>query len=273
MTETTPLDLAHAAMEAAPEDDAARLRFYHRLADTELFLLLSEEPEGEAIAPQVFDLEEGSFVAAFDREERLATFCDAPTPYAALPGRVIAAQLAGQGVGLALNLAVAPSAHLLPALAIDWLAETLGYGPDHSPEHGGVRPTGFAAPGDLAPALVAELAAKLLGLGALAQRAGLARAVYPDGREGTLLAFIGARSGAEAGLAKAVAEAVTFSGAEAEGLDVTFLPDAGAVTEAFLAVAQDLPLAAPPAPEPKAEDVRPTEPPIPNLRGYRQRDG
>ena len=40
MTEETPLDAAHAAMEAAPEDDAARLRFYERLADSELFLLL-----------------------------------------------------------------------------------------------------------------------------------------------------------------------------------------------------------------------------------------
>ena len=46
MTETTALDLAHAAMDAAPEDNAARLRFYHRLADSELFLLLSAEPDG-----------------------------------------------------------------------------------------------------------------------------------------------------------------------------------------------------------------------------------
>ncbi len=43
MTDLTPLDTAHAAMEAAPADDAARLRFYERLADSEMFLLLSEE--------------------------------------------------------------------------------------------------------------------------------------------------------------------------------------------------------------------------------------
>ncbi len=39
MSEQTPLDRAHAAMEAMPQDDAARLRFFERLADVELFLL------------------------------------------------------------------------------------------------------------------------------------------------------------------------------------------------------------------------------------------
>ena len=42
----TPLDMAHALMDAAPEDDAARLRFYERVADGELFLLLETEVEG-----------------------------------------------------------------------------------------------------------------------------------------------------------------------------------------------------------------------------------
>ena len=32
MSEETSLDIAHAAMEDAPNDDAARLRFYERLA-------------------------------------------------------------------------------------------------------------------------------------------------------------------------------------------------------------------------------------------------
>ena len=76
MTELTPLDLAHAAMEAAPEDDAARLRFFERLADSELFILLDKEPEGERISPQVFDTGEGQFVLVFDRQERLAQFAD-----------------------------------------------------------------------------------------------------------------------------------------------------------------------------------------------------
>ena len=100
MTETTPLDQAHAAMEAAPEDDAARLRFFERLADSELFILLDKEPEGDRISPEIFDTGEGRFVLVFDREERLAQFANRIVPYAALSGRVIASMLAGQGVGL-----------------------------------------------------------------------------------------------------------------------------------------------------------------------------
>ena len=94
MTEMTPLDLAHAAMEAAPEDDAARLRFFERLADSELFVLLDKEPEDDRISPDVFDTGEGQFVLVFDREERLAQFADRIVPYAALSGRVIAMTVA-----------------------------------------------------------------------------------------------------------------------------------------------------------------------------------
>jgi len=41
IAQMTPLDQAHDAMENAPADDAARLRFYDRLAGTELFFLLA----------------------------------------------------------------------------------------------------------------------------------------------------------------------------------------------------------------------------------------
>ena len=44
MTDPTPLDAAHTAMIDNPADDAARLRFYERVADVELYLLLADEP-------------------------------------------------------------------------------------------------------------------------------------------------------------------------------------------------------------------------------------
>jgi hypothetical protein len=53
----TDLDSAHAAMDAAPEDDAARLRFYERLADSELFMLLEGEPVADQIEPSLFEIE------------------------------------------------------------------------------------------------------------------------------------------------------------------------------------------------------------------------
>lgn len=267
MTETTVLDLAHRAMQGAPDDDAARLAFFHRLADTELFLLLDADPGDGPIAPQVFALEEGRFVLAFDLEERLAAFTDAPAPYAALPGRVVAAALAGQGVGLGLNLGVAPSGHLLPPAALDWLAGTL----QNAPRPATQQPEAFLAPGQLPQALVGAIAAKLEGLAGLAERAGLAAVRYCDGRQGHLFAFLGAVPGAEPGLAKAISEALTFSGIETASLDVTFLPASGAASDAFLAACHPFPI--PAGTQPPAPDTRtapgPAEPRVPNLRGYR----
>ena len=130
MTEQTPLDLAHAAMDAAPDNDAARLRFYERLADCELFLLLNKEAEGDQINPETFDLGEVQFVLVFDREERLAQFVGKSAPYAAVSGRVIAQMIVGQGIGLGVNLEVAPSQMLIPPEAVTWLTDTLSHSPD-----------------------------------------------------------------------------------------------------------------------------------------------
>ena len=116
----TDLDNAHAAMQAAPDDDAGRLRFYERLADTELFMLLDGEPDGDQITPALFEVEDQRFALVFDREERLSQFVGRVAPYAGLPGRDLVRMLTGQGIGLALNLEVAPSAMLIPAEAVDW---------------------------------------------------------------------------------------------------------------------------------------------------------
>ncbi|MFN6979952.1 MAG: SseB family protein, partial [Gemmobacter sp.] len=119
----SPLDIAHAAMTAAPDDDAARLRYFAALADAELVLMLGAEAEGGQIVPKVFPLTDGPVVLAFDGDDRLAAFAEGPVPYAALPGRVIARQLAGQGVGLGVNLG-GDAAFLVPPAALDWLAGT-----------------------------------------------------------------------------------------------------------------------------------------------------
>ena len=260
----TPLDHAHAAMEATPEDDTARLRFFERLADGEMFLLLEAEPEPGAedrLTPQVFQLESGPTVLAFDREERLAEFTGGISAYAALPGRVIAAQLAGQGIGLGVNLGVAPSSMLLPPEALVWLAQTL----THAPEQAEARPEAFLPPGDLPPALLTALDAKLARAGGLARAALLCGVRYEGGRRGHVLAFIGAVEAAEGALARAVAEALTFSGVEAGELDVTFLPEGGAAERAMagLALRFDLPQPQAVAPAtPEAPGSNPDRPPI-----------
>lgn len=226
MTETTPLDIAHGAMDAHPDDDAARLRFYERLADSELFLLLSEEAEGDNISPELFDIAEGRFVLAFDREERLTRFAERPSPYAALSGRVVARMLTGQGIGLGVNLNVAPSSILIPAPAIDWLNQTLGQAPDEVE----AAISAFVAPSGLPEALISALDTKLATATGLAGSAYLVGVLYKDGGQGHLLGFVDVLDGAEGALAGAVNEALTFSGIEAGALDVGFFAAADPVS-------------------------------------------
>jgi hypothetical protein len=253
----TDLDAAHAAMAAAPDDDAARLRYYARLADAELFLLLAAEAEGGRIAPRVFPLEDGPVVLAFDSEERLAAFAAGPAPYAALAGRTIAAQLAGQGIGLGVNLGE-DTAMLLPAEAMGWLAALL----DRAPQTVAARPRAVHPPGALPGVLMAALDAKLARAGGLATGAVLAGVEYEDGRRGHLLAFIGAAPGAEEALARAAGEALTFSGLDAGEMDVAFLDPADPVAAAMGRAGIAIELPAPP-PQPGA----PADPPPPGMDG------
>lgn len=254
----TLLDAAHAAVSADPGNEALRLRFFERLADGEMVLLLAREAVGDTLEPRIFDLEDGPVVLVFDREERLASFTGGIAPYAALPGRLIAGLLKGRGIGMGVNLGVAPSSMLLPPEAMDWLAETLEGGPVEVE----------ALPSDFLPPTVPEtvitgLDAKLARAAGLAVAALLVGVVYRDGRRGHLLALLDAARGAEAALARAMNEALVFSGIEAGELDVVFLPaDApAAVAMARVALRFDLPAAEVPAPAPEAPGMDPTRPP------------
>jgi hypothetical protein len=253
----TLLDAAHAAVSTDPENEGLRLRFFERLADGEMVLLLEREAEGESLEPKVFELEDGPVVLVFDREERLASFTGGIAPYAALPGRVIAGMLKGQGIGLGVNLGVASSSMLLPPEALDWLAETL----DGEPQEAEAVPESFAAP--LVPqAVLAGLDAKLARAAGLAAAAVLAAVVYRDGRRGHLLAVLDAVPGAEGALAQAMREALVFSGVEAGELDVVFLTQGDPVAEAMgrVGLRFDLPVAETPA-GPAAPGMDPQRPP------------
>ncbi len=260
---TTPLDTAHAAMDAAPDDDAARLRFFSCVADTPLLILLDGEARGDTLEPRLFPLESGPVVLAFDADDRLAAFTGAPAPYAELPGRVLAAMLAGQGIGLGLNLGVAPSSFLIGADGIDWLASTLARDPDTVE----ARPQAFHPPGDLPERLLHALDAKLARATGLAEAALLAGVTYGAGRRGHLLAFVGAAAGAEAALARAVSEALTFSGIDAGEMDVVFLAGDDPALAAMCRVALQFDLAQPPQPAadrmsaPAAPGTDPQRPP------------
>lgn len=218
MDSETPLDQAHEAMQAAPDDATARLRFYERLADSELVVLLTEEARGDALNPELFELPDARYVLVFDSEDRLSRFVGGVAPYAALSGRVVVRLLAEQGIGLALNLEVASSSILLPPDAVAWLARTL----DNPPDEAEARISALAPPAGLPESLLSALDAKLGSAAGLAETAYLVQASYADGGQNHLLTFVGARDGADGALAKAVAEALTFTGLEAGALDVSF---------------------------------------------------
>lgn len=220
MADETIIDKAHAEMDASPDDAQARLRFYERLADAELFLLLAKEPQAgtDDVEPEIFEVEQAAFVLVFDREERLAQFAGKVAPYVALSGRALVSMIAGQGIGIGLNLDVAPSQTLLPAEAIDWLQDTLA----NTPGETTARIIEVQVPAGLPERLLEALDAKLATAMGLADSAYLAAAHYEGGARGHILAFVAAVPEAEPALARAVAEALTFSGIEAGALDVAF---------------------------------------------------
>ena len=235
----TPLDQAHAAMEAAPEDDAARLKFYERLADGELFLALEAEAREDRIKPVIFEVEGNRFALVFDSEDRLTDFTERPSPFVAMSGRAIVGMLVGQNIGLAVNPAVAPSATLLPPEALSWLQDTLGAGP----QEGQGTPTDVHPPKNVPESLIASLDAKLSTMAGMARAAYLAECVYKEGPRNHVIAFVDAQEAAKPAMARAISEALTFSGLEAASLDILFLKASDAICAnlARVALRFDLP--------------------------------
>lgn len=212
----TPLDQAHAIMEA---DDTQALGFYERLADAELFLILEEEASFDRARPRVFETSDGSFALVFDREERLAEFVDAPTPFVALSGRRIAKMLAGENIGMGLNLGVAPSSMLMTSATVDWLNDILGAKSIVTE----AIPEQLHAPKGLPESLITALDTKLANMSGVVAAAYLVGVTYKGGNQGHMLAMVDVPIAAQEGVAEAISEALVFSGIEASQLDVTFL--------------------------------------------------
>lgn len=260
MTDQTPLDLAHQAMQAAPRNNTARMRFFERLADSEVFLLLKEEATGDNLSPETIEVEGVKYLLAFDREERLADFVGNSAHHAALSGRVVAAMLAGQGIGLGLNLGVAQSSILIPADAMGWLVEVL----DNTPEQITEQPACINAPKGLPEALLQTLDAKLATAAGMAKTAYLVAVIYAGNRHSHMLAIIDALPEAQAAMAKALNEAMVFSALENGQLDVAFFSGDDPVCGLFEKVGLrfDLPEQKRQTSAPSAPGSDPDNPPI-----------
>lgn len=239
MADLTPLDKAHAAMEAAGEDERSRLKFFEQFAASELFLLLQEEAGDENVTPEIFEVEGVSFVLVFDLEERLVEFTGQEAAYIAVSGRALADMLASEGFGLGLNLEVAPSSMLLPPEALAWLNEMLAEGPGEVE----AQIQEVFPPIGLPEEVLTGLDKRLAGAEGLAELAYLVAVTYDSGAQGHLLGIIDAVPGTEPALARMVAEVMQFSGLEAAALDVGFFraSDAVAAKLAKVGLRFDLP--------------------------------
>ena len=254
----TPLDTAFIAMDSEPDNDPARLTFYERFSESELFLLLEREPEGDQVEPRIFNTEDGDLVLVFDREHRLTEFAEGAAPYAAVSGRSLTAMLNAQSIGIGLNLGVAPSSIIIPENAVSWLYDTL----DDEPLEVTESPEEILPPGTLPERLVAGIDIKLAQAAGLADFVYLAAVKYQGGRNGHLLAFIGATPGAEPALTRSAKEALIFSGLDAGEVDVAFFKATDQITAklAKLGLRFDLPKA-PEASMPSAPGMDPDTPP------------
>ncbi len=218
----TPLDQAHERMTQDPENQALRLRFYQRLVECELFMLLEAEPADDRISPATFALDESNFVLVFDSEERLASFTGQPSPFAAMPGRRVVEMLRGHRTGLAVNPDVAPSSILLPPDVINWINEVLEAA---RIEETAQRPTVLLPPLDPGVEFLQALDARLAGAAGLAEWAALAQIQDDGGTRTPVLAFVGASTGARETLQQIARDIVAFSANEIQ-LNLLFLePD------------------------------------------------
>ncbi len=244
------LDRAFAAMNARPDDETLAMQFYQTLAQTPLFLVLDQEVAGDTVTPRLFDLPSGALVLAFETEDLLGAWTQdaGQVPYAVLPGRIIAQQLAGLGREIALGLNFGGASEvILPHAAMGWLAEML----DVAPQSVAARIVHVAAPQGLPDALTAALRRAL----PLGTRAFLGAVKYDNGAMGHVLAVLD--SAAEDPIARAIAESLGFSGLEAGVLDVTFVAGNSPLAAKMQQFGLDFSTAMPTAPQTDSEQTRP----------------
>ena len=218
MDEPSPLDLAHERMSLNETDDVARLAFYERVADTEFLMLLNADSDGEAVDPTLITSDGMQFALLFDRVERLAEFAGEIVPYVALSGRACVSMLAGQNIGMGINLGVATSNTLLPPDAIDWLNDILSR--QISEDTG--QPVSVGRPSAISQDLLGSLNTKLALASGMAKCAYLVNATYGDGTTRLLLGIIDSVGGSETAIVNAVSEALVFSGEDEGAIDVAF---------------------------------------------------
>lgn len=214
-----------AAIPFFEADAPARARMLSRLADTQLSVALVAEPEGDDIELRRFALQDGQVALACDTEDRLAGFFGVSTPYAGMPGRVLATLLRAEGVGLLVNPGQ-PSEMLLDAETLGWLENAL----QSAPEPADVRLRLTTPEPTIIAALAEPLGVRLADMRGLIGGGALVGVADEAGQlSGHLLLIQNAAPDDQPAIAKALAEMLSFLPEQPGGVDISFdtltLPD------------------------------------------------
>jgi hypothetical protein len=241
MSADRPLDRAHAAMAAAPEDEGPRRAYLGLLAGHELMVALKAEGAGGAVEPESVEVDGTTFVIAHDSEARLSAGRQGAIQHLAATGAEIARLLAPQGLGLIVNPGAPEVAFVLDPEGVRWLAAEAGA----APEAGAHSLGGFGPPSGVSAQTLVALDARLAEAGAVIRRAALAGAREADGGRAIVLALAGVPPEGEAALAERLGAFLRLAGGGDARVHILFLPGEGAE---FAAIAAAGLVFEPPAP-------------------------
>ena len=210
------LNKAFLEMSQNPESNDARLKYYGVLADTNLFLLLEQEPSNEILEPKFIQLEGNNFALAFDSEENLSEFYGEAAAFAEVTGRVLAKMLLEEKIGLGINLGVSEGELLLPWEIIEWFVNVL----DEAPNLVQITPKKFLRAEAFPEILFKALQEKLMPAVGLFDEIWICAAEYNEDETSHLICLMGAQKPAEQAMIKSIKEVLSFSDINLGNTDV-----------------------------------------------------
>ena len=203
-------------MSRNPENSDARLNYYGVLADTNLFLLLEQEPSNEILEPKFIQLEGKNFALAFDSEESLAEFYGEAAAFAEVTGRVLAKMLLEEKIGLGINLGVYEGELLLPWEIIEWFVNVL----DEAPNLVQNTPKKFLRAEAFPEVLFKALQEKLMPAVGLFDEIWICAVEYNEDETSHLICLMGVQNSAQQAIVKSINEVLSFTNIDLGNIDV-----------------------------------------------------
>ena len=249
------MDKTYARMQAAPNSDAAGLRFYEAFCDTNLHVLVNAD-----LSLQIFETSQGKLILAFDTEERMAEFVEQPTEFIKMPGRELVTQLKETDIGIGLNLNVAPTSQILTPEILDWVSALLSVDSTLMVD----QVAGFSADCQLSDDDRTALTDRLVNFTGVVKAAYICGVTYADGATADALFFIDCDQDIEADLFTAMIETQKFAMDSSADLAIKFISSDSPALPEIQRHGHQLHIPAPivtPTFQPSAPGMDPNKPP------------